>query len=492
MTDTFFQTGHGRVFLQKFGAGPGRNMSYMGRASLGGFSKSDGDVTPARNPSPHAYDQFEDVAEVRGEEGRPTTSLKGRFGLENEIISMVCPFHIQAHYGQCADPQDANGGWEKILAYDHCYFTARSSDDLTALDSGERAMIMLTGEITARKMWEVNQMNLGEVADAEVTREVADVMVADYISCGDCGYESDGDQRIFAVASGPGAESPTISPILLQSSDGGTTWATYDITTMTDTDAPTAVAISGGRAIVTVNDTPGVHVADLNALDTWMVSTAVFATGVNDIYSPSGAHAWMVGDGGYIWFSSRPANEAIVQESGSTTSENLLAIHGVDNRNLVAVGENGAILVTTNGGRTWQTSPTAPALVGDIHTVWMRTAYTWLIGDDDGNLFYTTNAGGSWHALDFPLSGEGRISDIAFAHYVDSPFGFLVANDATGKGYIFRTLDGGDTWYQLPDFANLTPTNVGLNAVAAGLSANFCVAGGLKELAGDGIIIIGS
>ncbi len=495
MSDKFFQTGHGRVFLQRFGAGPGRTMGYLGRIAMGGFSKSDGEVTPARNPSPHAYDQFVDVAEVKGEEGRPTTSIRGRFGMENEIVSMVCSFHVQAHYGQCADPQDANGGWEKILAYDHCFFTSRSSDDLTALDAGERAMIMFTGEITARKLWEVNQMSLGEVADTEVTREVMDVVVADYISCGDCGYESDGNQRIFAVAAGPGAESPTVSPILLVSGDGGVSWDTYDITTMDDDDAPTALAVIGGRAIVTVNDTPGVHVAFTTDMDNWIESTAVFAEGVNDIHASSGSHVWMVGDNGYIWFSARPATDAVVQEDGALTSENLLAIHGVNNQNLVAVGENGAILVTTNGGHTWHTSPTAPAAVGDIKTVWMRTDFTWIIGDSEGRLYYTVNAGNSWHEIDFPMSGNCEVNDISFADYSDSPFGFMVVEKeelAVIKGYIFRTIDGGDTWYQLPDFAAMTPTNTRLNAVSTGNSANFCVAGGLKEIDGDGIIIIGS
>jgi len=121
----------------------------------------------------------------------------------------------------------------------------------------------------------------------------------------------------------------------------------------------------------------------------------------------------------------------------------------------------------------------------------MRTPYNILAGSDGGRLYYTLDGGATWAEKVFPLSGQGDVNSFSFADHQDSPFGYMSATNGS-KGFIFRTLDGGSTWYQLPDTAGSTPDNDALNAVSAGPSGNFVVAGGLGADASDGIILVAS
>lgn len=495
-SERIFSRGQSRVFLQASGAGPGHAVEYLGLARVGGFSESLGDVTPVRVPSRISYDRFDVIGETRGDAGLPTTSIVARFGLVNPIMRMTCPGHLQCHFGKCQDPQDFNGGWDKIIAFEHFYLTSRSSDDLGALDSGENETISLTGEITARQLWEVDPLTLAARAGEEALLEVVDVVVSDYISCGECGYESDGVQRIFALVKGSGSGSPGLPAELLVSEDQGATWSQYDITTLTGTEQPSALAVVGVNVVVVSNGSGSLHFAPLSDLSSWTEVTTGFVSAgkPNAIFSLSSTQTWIAADGGYIYFTTDPTQGVEVQADGSLSAENLNAIHAVDSRNLVAMGDNGAVLMTANGGNTWSLSDTSPTL-NDITCCWMRTDYCWFAGDNAGHLWYTRNGGVSWAELRFAgVAGTGSIGDIVFADHPDCPFGFLAHNTGT-SGVIYRTLDGGQSWYALPEKAGVIPANDRIVSLSCGVgpsSPNFVVGGGLADDATSGIVIVGS
>jgi len=507
MSEEIWQTGHGRVFLQVGGADPGNSLEYQDMARLGGFTIPGGDMTPVKIPSPHAYNDFMAVDEIQGEAGLPTTSMIARFATTNPILRDRCPFHVQAHYGRCEQPTDKNGGWEKILGYSHARYTSRAGDEQTALDEAGRTSILLTGEITAREFWEVDRMTLGEVADAEVLRTVVSIKVRDYLSCGDCGYESDGDNRIFAVVESSGAGSPGLPAELLVSYDGGLTWAEHDIFPFTGDMQPTDVELVGQYIVVPTDIDPGMSFAPLSDLDAWTYQNIGYVAGAgpNAIYSQAPTLTWLVGNNGYVYFMTNPAAGVTVQSAGTATAEDLLAVHAFDSRNVVAVGENGAIIFTTNGGRSWSASATSPT-VHNINTVWMRSNYTWVIGDAGGYVWFTRDRGATWaEAAEFPFRGQGGVYDICFSRTKDSPYGFMVAAQTFTPsmtdpvGYLLRTIDGGDTWYQLPEGDSPTPFNRGLWRCSSGFSPNFVAACGRKYwdaqepgTGDDGIIIIGA
>jgi photosystem II stability/assembly factor-like uncharacterized protein len=185
-----------------------------------------------------------------------------------------------------------------------------------------------------------------------------------------------------------------------------------------------------------------------------------------------------------------PVDGVTVQSAGSVTTENLSQVHGSDTMHIIAGGANGALIVTSNGGKTWSDASSSPT-VATITALWMRTPYCWLVGTSTGRMYYTIDGGVTWAEKIFGLSGQGAVYSFSFADHEDSPFGFLTATNGS-KGFIFRTIDGGSSWYQLPDTEGITPANDRFNKVSAGPSGNFVVAGGLADDALDGIVVIGS
>lgn len=494
--ERYFQTGQGRVFLQQYGANPGNPYTYLGCARMTGFSKSYGDVTPVRCPSADAYDQFDVVDEVRGEDGLPTTSVVGRFGLSNLIMDIECPFDVQAHWGECGDPTDFNGGWESIMAFERARFTTKSSNDLTAMDSGERATIELTGELTARKMYIISQMTLGETAEDEATREVVDVAICDSLDCGTCGVESRGCDKVYAVTVSSGLASPGMWAELLYSDDGGQTWEQHDIDTLASDESPSAMACVGNYIVVVSEDSGSLHYALKTDMDTWYEVNTGFVDNPRDIYAYSSNRVWIVGSQGYVYFSEDVTQGVEVQSDGAAASNaQLNEVHAVSSMDVVAVGNDNTIIYTNNGGTTWAAA-TGPAIGAvDANCVWVRSKYTWLVGYANGNLYYTRDGGGTWALQAFPGSGSGEVLAIAFAVHEGSPFGFLAYRYdhlASIEGRILRTLDGGNSWYVLPEGLGAIPDNRYIGALATCRLPNFVVGGGLADDGTDGIIVVGA
>ena len=354
MAERVFQTGQGRLFLQEYGAGPGHHYRYLGCAQLTGFSKAEGDITPVRCQSAKAYDQFEVVDEVAGEEGLPTTSLVMRLGYVNPIMYLKCPFDIQVHWGKCQDPTDFNGGWDKILAFRRARITTRSSDDLMAMDSAGRAPITLTGAITAREMAEVDRMVLGERAESVTSREVVGVAICDSVSCGECGWESEGCRKIYAIIKTSGLASPGILSELIYSEDGGATWHEQTITTLASDEDPTGIACVGNNIVVISADSASLHYAPKDDLTDWHEVTTGFADGPLAIFSLSATQTWIVGDDGYVYYTEDPTAGVEVQDDGTASGGNALNdVMAMDSKNIVVVGDLNTVIVSANGGLTW-------------------------------------------------------------------------------------------------------------------------------------------
>ncbi|MBD3268507.1 hypothetical protein GF373_17705 [bacterium] len=488
----YHQAGRGRVFLQPYGAGPANAFDYQGCGRVTGFSQSMGDVDPVYCPARGRYDDFEVVDEVRGEGGLPTTSLVARFGLTNQIFEQDCPFGLQVHYGECQDPTNFIGGWDKILAFVQARFTQRSSDDLTALEPGERASILLTGDITAREVYEVDPVSLGEAAGVHISREVIDVTICDYQSCGSCGRISDGCQRIYAVTATSGVASPGLPSEIIYSEDGGSTWLDEAISTLGSNESPSGIICAGDYVIVPSQDSGGYHYAPISDLTDWTHITTGFVDNPVAAFSLGTTRIWFVGDSGYVYFTDDYTTGVEVQSDGTAAGGSVLTdIYAVDSEHIVAVGEDNTLILSENGGQSWQDmgGPAANAGV-TINCIWMRTQYEWVIGTAGGELYYTLNAGTDWYEKTFSGSGNGEVRDVVFATYGNSPFGYM-AHDYNDAGRIFRTLDGGNNWYLLPDGVGSIPSNDYIGALTVCNDPDIVVGGGLADDGEDGILVIG-
>ncbi|MEK7377156.1 MAG: YCF48-related protein [Candidatus Margulisiibacteriota bacterium] len=189
------------------------------------------------------------------------------------------------------------------------------------------------------------------------------------------------------------------------SSDGGETWTDQGNTALTYT----------GRSITT-ND---------------RFNMFCFITSGENI------NGWVAGGLGdnspVIWKTSDGATWTESFHSG-TISGVLGGISFYDTSNGIAVGENGLILVTANGGTTW--AQKSSGVVTTLYKVKMTAADTAFAAGANGVILKTTNGGSSWTAIDIGVST------------------WLYALEISGKniwvggegGKIYFSGDSGSTW----------------------------------------------
>lgn len=494
-----------RVWLIQYRAAPGRIPQYQDWARAGTVEQGLGDITPVKVPSKYTYGQFEEIAVIRGAEDRPTTSLVFKYPETRSAIAKLakqkCALDVQIHFGRCKSPTSFNLGWEKILVFENAVFTNYATTELGAFEQGDDAVVEETVDLSGEWFYEIVPIRLTERATGEVGQEIISVVVGDTEQCGDCGTASDGCQRIFAV-SAPGATSPGVKAEVLYSIDGGTSFGDTWIDTLAIGEDPSDAVVAGDILVVVSHGTDSIHYADLdditNDAETWAeVSTGIVAAGSPVAITAAGASdVWMVGDGGYIYYSDDPTSGFEVQDAGSATASNLLDVNAYDADNVLAVGASNAVVYTVDGGASWG-AITGPDTVNtpNLSACLMLTDKIWLIGTVDNALWATRDSGTNWEQARFPGDttaggGTGTVHDIVAA---TRNVLYMAHETSATAGRILRSLNGGQSWYVLPEGSGDIPENDKINKLATCYhEANVVFAGGLAGDGADGIIIKGS
>lgn len=488
-----------RVFTIEDRAGPSHIPAYQSLGRAAGVTWGQGAITPVRVPDPKQYGKYVTIDKIKGQPSLPTTSLEFRTTRDNspylKLTRKGCPIDVQLHIGACKDPSDFDQGWEKIAIFEDCDITNYTTPDLGAFDADQEAVISETIEITAQDYYEVKPLTFAEQAATQVVQAVIDVAICDARTCGACGLPSDGTLRVLAVETGVGA-SPGMAAEIVTTQDGGQTWREGNVTSLPVNKTPTAVACVGPYFLVISNDDAAYNyalTADILAgTATWTKVAAFTAPSApNAILSFGRTATWVVGNGGYIYVITDPTVGATAQTSGDVTAQNLMAIHGIDESNMIAGGASNAIVKTTNGGLTWSlvTGPAGQAAV-QINAVYMLSANEWFVGYNDGKLYYTIDAGTTWTQKTIPGSLD-FIDDIKFS---TRSVGYLAGRDSGTSGRILRTINGGQTWYVLPETGGGTlPTTAIIRKLAVtGDEPNIVWAAGTKAAGADGILLKGA
>jgi photosystem II stability/assembly factor-like uncharacterized protein len=187
--------------------------------------------------------------------------------------------------------------------------------------------------------------------------------------------------------------------------------------------------------------------------------------------------------------SSRADEPAGWYEQDSGTAASLNAIEAVDTLTAWAVGAEGTIIKTTDGGSSWlpQDSGTSLALA-DISAVNGNTA--WAVGGDSATgafiVLKTIDGGETWENI---AEGTGyMLTEIeAVSAEIAWVAGFGVGASGGLEGIISKTMDGGDTWYlQPPGIA------YGINDIEAIDTDTAWAVGGAGSIPGsvsDGVVL---
>ena len=488
---------NGRLFITEDTASPSRAPVYFDKARAGAISFGQGSLTAIRQPSPDQYGQFETVGTLRGAADLPSWTIEARMVEQASewlrLANKGCAIDVHLHVGRCQNPRSFNGGFTFARILEDAQISSYDTSDMMVFDESSDAVVTENIPLSGRRIYDVKQIRPTEQAGAEATDEIVGIAVADAVSCGSCGAPSDGCSVVLAVAAGV-AGSPGLPTEVLYTQDGGATWASTSIDSMGLAETPTAIASIGDYVVVTSNDAGAIFTAlladVLAGTDVWTkVTSGLNVSGPpNAITSTSPVTSWIAGDGGYLYFSADPSAGVTEQADGTLTAQDLADIHALDDDNVLAVGAANAVLVTANGGTTWSLV-VGPAPAINLTAAWMRTDLEWLVGTAGGELYYTTNGGTTWTAIAFSGSGGGTVHDIVFA---TKNVGYMAHATAAAAGRIFRTLDGGRSWYLLPEETGVTfPANDRVNALAACGYAepNAVYGGGLGDDASDGFIV---
>lgn len=489
-----------RVFLIEDRAGATHTPQYQDFARVTGVTWSQGDITPVRVPDPRQYGRYITVDKIKGDPGLPTTTIEFRKArIVSEILKLTrkgCPIDVQVHIGQCEDPSDFNMGWEVIAVLEDVDITQYDTSELGALDGSQEAAVMETLSITAQDYYELNPIAFSAAAENDIVQEVIDVAICDSKVCGECGLPSDGCEHIFAIETPQGA-SPGLDTQIVYTRDAGASFDSATVNSLPANSAPSAMACAGPYLVVLSNDDGSLHYGYISDILDGVGSFTRVATGFvvggepNAIFSAGRTMSWIVGDGGYIYFSEDPTTGVQAQTSGDITSQNLLCISAADEENLIVGGATNALLLTRNGGTSWALiSGPASQAAADIQAVAMVTKNLWYLGYSDGTLWYTQDGGVSFAQRLLP----GALTEITAISFATQTCGYL-AGVAGSTAKIERTISGGNSWYVLPETPGLTlPSAARINAIAAcGDNPNLVWAGGYKTSASsDGILIKGA
>jgi photosystem II stability/assembly factor-like uncharacterized protein len=261
------------------------------------------------------------------------------------------------------------------------------------------------------------------------------------------------------------------------------------VTTLFSNETIEDLACVGGYLLL-VSQLGGVHYADisdlLSGIGVWTEVTTGIVIGKlpNAIATVDVSHTWLAAEDGYIYFSNDVISGWTVQDAGVATIQDLNAISAFDSQNVVAVGELNAVVYTTNGGASWQLA-VGPAVGIALTAVYMHSANQWLVSTATG-LWRTEDSGASWTAVSLPVTPI----DISSIKFSNDTVGYMAVTVAGPAGKILRTIDGGHSWYVLPESgAGSIPANEAINVVAPCKENVNLVFGGGLEATTVGVIV---
>lgn len=452
-----------RVWYVEGGVHPSRTpqLLALGKVSTDP-SQNLGDETRITAPDPNNFERDIQVGTVRGSEERATLSIGVRSTVQASTIlgwkNKRCRVDIFALSGRCGNPQDFTEGGEKWVYFPDGRISNHGYENLSAFGQDENNPTNEKVDMTAAEYYEFLHMRQQQVGAAYTTRRIYTVDVYRGNDCEDCPDPCD---RILCTMAGVGA-TPGTQPVLLHSADAGATFGSQTISTLFSNEGVADGAIVGGDIVYISNESNSIHWTKIELIyqgtNTWSEVTSGFVAGKNPnaISSADARHTWIVGNGGYVYYTTNPRVNVSVQDAGVATTQHLQAVSALDKNYVLAVGNSNSVIHTENGGISWE-SVTGPAVGVNLGACWMWDELTWFVGEGaggTGKLWLTINGGISWTQIGLP-STYVRIYRIKF---VSEAEGYLIASNGS-QCYVLRTITAGNEWVVLPQGKSGTPVD---------------------------------
>lgn len=240
----------------------------------------------------------------------------------------------------------------------------------------------------------------------------------------------------------------------------------------------TSVLCLGDFVLVTSNGAGAVYYTDdLGATLVEHVET-LWSDGPNSTDGMDQSFIVLVADAGHIWTSVDAARTWELSDDGIATAQNLTRVMiARDNPQVIyAIGASNACVKTENGGENWF-ALTGPSAGDGLTGLWVKDQNHVLVGNDDGELWETSDGGESWEQQDdLPdLPALPIIRDIVGCG-CDGLF-VIVGHTGSTSHRIYRNVDGGASgrWYIPENMA--TPTYEPLGVTCCDINRAIIVGG---------------
>jgi photosystem II stability/assembly factor-like uncharacterized protein len=258
-------------------------------------------------------------------------------------------------------------------------------------------------------------------------------------------------QNLFATCFGTDQEGWMVGELgrIFRTEDGGKTWLRQDAGTkrpflaMTCLDAKTAW-IAGKEGVVYATTDGGDSWTLLETGSNRHIFTIEFVNRERGHAAGDFGTMTHTEDGGKTWTSMRVPETVVLPDSALDTGVepgdvNLYSLSYGDADHVWAVGEFGIVIVSTDGGRTWQQqhTPVESTLFG-VRFADARRG--WAVGVDS-LILHTQDGGATWSVQKPPIS-QRSLYDVA----VKGDAGWIVGDSGT----VFKSTDGGASWLPEP------------------------------------------
>jgi len=247
--------------------------------------------------------------------------------------------------------------------------------------------------------------------------------------------------------------------VILRTEDGGQSWTRQGDTTQIP-DLATFAVYAVNKRIAWVVGQKGLILHTKDGGRTWTRQAKDMAHhySLQGVYASDASHVWAVGGltGGcpddkcssYIILHSTNGGRTWKLQTYEYKPDGgggyLISVHGLNAQTVWTVG-NGTVMLTTDGGETWQNkNPYGIGGFYDWNGVFAVNKNTvWAARDNDGIFKYD---GSQWHEYAMPSDNGHEFYHLLRVSALDPQRVWIVGNSPPSSGIILHTDTGGENW----------------------------------------------
>jgi len=412
------------------------------------------------------YGEFEPSDFVAGEMTEATMEMvRPLYNVYNYLLELNCRFNNRLNWG-CRGDRPVLTNYELSLLFITSIFTTGTIDGGAVVLPADNKRVGTTGSLKGLKWAFLRQLSgvrqaiaaTQGVNDIAFLPEICYSKCSSFVGLGQIGYavlDSDylgmyGDTVLHTHDYGGAWTATPTSPFNTLGRN-----ATSVVVVVLPNDEHRTI-VGGGASPATW---PEIGYSDDEGLNWTNVNPCTVGhggDGVNALHRDRLGRIWAALDDGVICVSTDQGATWAIAEDAVETGEDLNGIAFYTEQIGYAVGDNNAMLKTTDGGDTWDLI-LGPAATFNLLSVAVNYLGHVFVSTNDARLFRSVDSGTTWVAILDLLAGSiDRVKFDPKLQYV----GCLVHNDAAARGTMHRSEDGGVSWRAIA-----TPANNGLGAL---------------------------